>query len=78
MCGRFLPNCLRKEAVYRLTNNESSPLINFMKELLQTQQYKDLGFFVVFNNGTDKQILTNKKQGEDFTLLDNEYVIVNI
>lgn len=36
----------------------------------------DLSIFAVYE--TDKQILTNKKQGEDFTLLDSEYTIVEL
>ena len=40
--------------------------------------YKTAKIFIVFNDGKNKQILTNQKQGEQFTLLDNEYSVVKI
>ncbi len=33
--------------------------------------------FIIFIDGENKILLTNQKQGEDFTLLDNEYTIKN-
>ena len=53
-----------------------SPLVSYMKLLLDTEEYKNLSFFVVYDDGNFKQILTNKKQGEDFTLLDGDYTVV--
>lgn len=55
------------------TNTELTNLIN--KILLK---YPDAQIFVVFEKESQKQILTNKKQGEDFTLLDNQYTVVNL
>ncbi len=35
-------------------------------------------FYIVFLSGEDKYILTNQKQGENFTLLDSSYSVVNL
>ena len=53
-----------------------SPLINFMKKIIEYD--KDASIYVVYGDGQNKQIITNKKQGKDFALLDNSFSIVNI
>ncbi len=55
---------------------ENSQIITYVKELLKKDEYKDLSVFAVYDDGIYKQILTNKKQGKDFTLLDGVYKIV--
>ena len=40
--------------------------------------YPKTKIFVVYSDGDNKEILTNQKQGENFTLLDTDYKIVNI
>lgn len=54
----------------------ASPLIAFAKQLLLSEEYKNLCFFIIYDDGNIKQLLTNKKQGEDFTLLDKDYMVV--
>ena len=51
---------------------ERQEFISFSKANLA-----DYSVFGVFDFGGEKQILTNKKQGEHFTLLDKEYTVVN-
>ena len=48
-----------------------------MREFILNNEY-DVQVFAVYEKDGEKQILTNKKQGDDFTLLDDEYKIVNI
>ncbi len=57
---------------------ENGELYKFIKELLETEEFKNAQFFVACASGDKKQILTNKKQGEDFTLLDKEYAIISV
>ena len=59
------------------SNGENdSELFNMMRKILF--DYPNAKIFVVFNDGHDKLILTNQKQGEQFTLLDKEYSVINI
>lgn len=53
-------------------------LYKFIREILCAEDYSDAQIFAVCVNGDTKQILTNKKQGEDFTLLDKDYVVINV
>lgn len=57
-------------------NKSDTELISFMKRILST--YKDCSIFAVYLKDGNKEILTNKKQGEHFTLQDNEYIVTNI
>ncbi|MBQ7235878.1 MAG: FAD:protein FMN transferase [Clostridia bacterium] len=41
-------------------------------------EYPECSVYVVYDNGTEKRLITNKTQGDDFTLRDDEYIIVNI
>ena len=54
----------------------NSNLVNLLKQIVT--RYNGVEFYVVYNKDGVKQILTNKKQGEDFTLLDTEYSVINI
>lgn len=57
---------------------ENGELFKFIKELLETEEFKDAQIFVACVSGDQIQLLTNKKQGEDFTLLDKDYSVINI
>ena len=56
-------------------NDLNSPLVLLMKKI--TTDYKDCSLFV-FYDGEVRQLITNKKQGIDFTLHDDGYTVVNI
>lgn len=58
------------------TDFTNSDLVNLLKQI--ETHYSGVEFYVVYNKDGVKQILTNKKQGEDFTLLDTEYSVKNI
>lgn len=53
--------------------NELIPLINKIAE-----KDKSASVYAVYSKDGEKFLITNKKQGEDFTLLDNDYEIVKI
>ena len=53
-----------------------SALVSMLNKISST--YSNAEFYIVYDKDGVKQILTNKKQGEDFTLLDTEYTVVNI
>ncbi|MBR1983798.1 MAG: FAD:protein FMN transferase [Clostridia bacterium] len=54
---------------------ETCELSRFIQKILT--HYKDAYVFVVYNDGTDKCIITNK-ESETFTLLDDTYTVVKI
>lgn len=56
--------------------NENSELLLLTDRVLEI--YPDAKIYVVFDDGENKQLLTNEKQGEDFTLLDQSYSIVSL
>ena len=51
-------------------------LINFMRKILQREESASI--YAVYSKNDIKYLITNKKQGVDFTLLDDNYEIVNI
>ena len=57
-------------------SSTNSNLILFMKKIIA--QNANCGIYAVYLNGESKEIITNKKQGEDFTLLDESYLINQI
>ena len=59
---------------------ENGELYKFIKKILSNEEFKDAQVFVVCidENGENKQILTNKKQGENFTLLDKDYAVIGV
>ena len=57
-------------------NQTDSELISLVKKIIQ--EYPTAAVFVVFNSGDGKEIITNKTQDEDFTLLDKDYSVVKI
>ena len=57
-------------------NNADNELIRFLT--LIKSDYPDCMIFVVYNNGTDKLLITNKTQDVDFVLRDTDYKIVTI
>ncbi len=56
-----------------LTNSE---LVKSAEKILTA--YPDSEIYIVYEKDGIKQLITNKKQGEDFTLLDTEYSVKNI
>ena len=54
----------------------SSELVNLMRKILL--EYPNAEFYVFYEKDSVKQLLTNKNQGEDFTLLDSRYSVVKI
>lgn len=58
------------------SSKTDSELILLVKKILD--KYQDAAVFVVTLSGDDKEILTNKTEGEDFTLLDKDYSVVKI
>lgn len=61
-----------------LENASESELITLMNKILSSNDYIDSQIFAVYDDGDEKRIITNKKQGEDFTLLDNSYSVLEI
>ena len=57
---------------------ENGALYKFIQKVLSTEDFKNAQIFAVCVSGENKQILTNKKQGEDFTLLDKDYTVINV
>lgn len=57
---------------------ENSELYKFIQKILSSEDFKNAQVFAVCISGDNKQILTNKKQGEDFTLLDNDYTVITV
>lgn len=57
-------------------NDADNELIRFLTSI--KSDYPDCMIFVVFENGTDKLLITNKTQDVDFVLRDNNYQIVTI
>lgn len=51
-------------------------LVLFLNTL--TALYPDCAYYVFYGQGDNLSLITNKKQGEDFTLLDNQYKVVNL
>ena len=59
-------------------NPEKSQLVAFIRSLLSKAEYSNAEFYVLFNDGEYKQLITNKNQGENFTLTDINYQVVNV
>ena len=57
---------------------ENGELYKFIQKILSTEDFKNAQIFAVCVKGDEKQILTNKKQGEDFTLLDKDYSVIHL
>ena len=66
--------CLLLE--HDFNNPSNSPLVNFLKKILTDDMAEIV--FAVFAKDDARQIITNAKKGEDFTLLDDKFQIVNI
>lgn len=58
------------------TDDKECELIKFIAVILEN--YPLSSIYVVYQKDDNKVIITNKKQGEDFTLLDDEYEVVNV
>ena len=61
---------------YSVEKGQNSQVIIFLKSLLQS--HPNISVFVVFDDGENKIIFTNEKQGEVFTLHDKDYSVVNL
>ena len=59
-------------------DTEKSQLIAFIRELLSNKQFEKAEFYLLFNDGEYRQLITNKNQGENFTLTDINYQIVKV
>lgn len=59
-------------------NPESSELYNAVRKIKNSKAFSLWGIFIVFDDGNEKLIITDKKQGEDFTLLDDNYSVITI
>ena len=59
-----------------LTNEQNSDLIKFLKKIIST--YSGCSVYVIYDDGQNKLLITNEKQGENFTLHDTDYSVVNI
>ena len=60
------------------TNGDGqSQLVTLMQKILSTIDIT-CQIFVLWSDGENNLLLTNKKQGEDFTLLDPNFTVVNI
>ena len=57
---------------------ENGALYKFIQKALSSEDFNNSQIFAVCVNGDEKQILTNKKQGEDFTLSDTDYAVINV
>ena len=57
-------------------NTDLSPLVSFLHKVIN--RYQGAQIYVVYENDGIKQIISNKVQGEDFTLLDTTYAVVKI
>ncbi|MBR0189274.1 MAG: FAD:protein FMN transferase [Clostridia bacterium] len=57
---------------------ENGELYKFIRKILSAEDFKNAQIFAVCVNGERKQILTNKKQDDDFTLLDKDYTVINV
>ena len=55
---------------------QNTQLLSLINQITNT--YPDCSVYVVFDNGTDKLLITNKTQGIDFTLHDTAYTVVKI
>ena len=64
--------CLQEHS----TTSNTSPLINFLKKIKTS--YPNCEIYVVYQKDDCKTLFTNQIQGEDFTLHDNDYSVVNI
>ena len=61
---------------YYKDNHANSPLVLLAQKIIVA--YPKACIYVVYEKGEDKILLTNKKQNENFILLDTEYTVVNI
>lgn len=66
--------CLLKE--YSPVNPENSQLVKFLQKIIYENK-AELVFAVYSKDGTN-QVITNAKKGENFTLFDTDYSVVNI
>ena len=57
---------------------ERGELYRFIQKIMSSEDFKDASVFIVCVSGDKKQILTNKKQGEDFDLQDDEYSVFSV
>ncbi len=58
------------------SDNGNSPLVEMINNIISS--HPSAGIFVVYQDGQRNNIITNKEQGEDFTLHDSEYSVLKI
>ena len=57
---------------------EKGDLYKFIMKILESEDFKNSQIFVACVNGDNKQLITNKTQGDDFALLDKNYQVICI
>ena len=57
-------------------NAQNTQLLSLISTIVST--YPNCSVFVVFDNGTDKNLITNKTQGTDFSLQDATYSVIKV
>lgn len=56
-------------------SDENDELMTLVNDVMK--EYPETKIFVIYH-GEEKSVITNQKQGEDFSLLDDEYSVVNV
>lgn len=64
--------CLIEHDALDLNN---SKLVTFLNKAIE---FSDVSVFAIYDDGVTRQILTNEKEGETFTLFDKNYTVINI
>ncbi|MBQ9485873.1 MAG: FAD:protein FMN transferase [Clostridia bacterium] len=57
-------------------NPENGELFSLAKKIVKSSEFSDCTLFIVCEKDSEKQLITNAKRGEDFTLKDDEYKII--
>lgn len=63
---------------HNFANPQNGELYKFIQKILSDEDFNNAQVFIVCVDGENRQILTNKKQGENFTLLDTSYRIIQV
>ena len=61
---------------FDIENILNNQLTDFMKKILQKEQSSSI--YAVYSKNDNKYLITNKEQGIDYTLLDDNYIVIKI
>ena len=61
---------------FDIENILNNQLTDFMKKILQKEQNSSI--YAVYSKNDNKYLITNKEQGIDYTLLDDNYIVIKI